>query len=181
MIKKEITLFSFDELTNTVKEGLIKARAEKLQEQYAEWFLSDDIQNECGFLLKGDYGFVLPKDFNIYYSLSYSQGDGVAFIGKLFKRDASQIDFKNAYYIIFNNDSRYTHSHSFSIEAFDENGDEIEDTEYLYRQFRSISEKLEGIGYSYLERDFLDEAEEDLLNQDELVYLSNGKVWIETV
>ena len=181
MIKKEITLFSFNELTEDVRAELIKERAVKLQEDYSNWWLSDDMEMECNYFLTGEGSCALPKEFNICYSLSYCQGDGVSFQGRLFKHDAPEIEFANAEYIVINNIGNYTHSHSFSIEAYDEDGNYIENNGYLYEQFRNISKELEKIGYGLMERDFLDEAEEDLFNQDDVVYLSNGKVWTETV
>lgn len=84
----EHTVYEFDELSDDAKQ---KAIDQYREGQDFPW-LSDDMSNHLEELL-AKHGITYDMTPNVYYSLSYSQGDGAMFEGKLYWK-AWQVEVK---------------------------------------------------------------------------------------
>ena len=72
---EEVEIFRFEELTKEVQEEVIKKWYE--EEDYP--FLNDDLRES----LRNNEKNIFDDGFNLYYSLSYSQGDGLSIEGDI--------------------------------------------------------------------------------------------------
>ena len=155
-----VNLYQFSELSEQAKKYAINKHYEN--EQYP--FLSEDLieflketlkENNCEF-----------DNLKLYYSLSYSQGDGLCFIGELTKNNKT---------LILKHYSHYYYSTSVNMQFIDnETGDEIETDNELKNIYLSTCNKLEEYGYSILEyRMNIDEFTE-FSDLNEYLYYENG-------
>lgn len=73
-IEKIINVYNFDELSESAKEKALTDRMEIEKNDYCELYLEEDMQEKTKELL--DKYFKGAIFNNVYYSLSYCQGDG---------------------------------------------------------------------------------------------------------
>ena len=68
-------IYEFDELSSLIQEALIKKEEENIRQCDIENFLEEEMNNLSELLLEENFGEkAVLKD--VYYSLSYCQGDG---------------------------------------------------------------------------------------------------------
>lgn len=129
-IIKEYTLYSFDELSEDVKNRLIEREREIQVINYCDAWLCDDLKEKAKDLLQEHIG-VSDEYLKVNYDLSYSQGSGVMVEFKIHIKDLNnkykvfsdeEIDFlidKNVidYVTIKHNGSGYYHEFTFDIES----------------------------------------------------------------
>ena len=80
-ITKTYNIYNFDELSEEIQEQLVKKEAEILTENYCDYCLEEDMEEEAKELIGKAFGNKAVFQ-NVYYSLSYCQGDG-AMIGNI--------------------------------------------------------------------------------------------------
>jgi hypothetical protein len=175
-----IKRYSFDELNDEAKEKAIEAARNKLYmslESYeTEEFLRFKLEEELG---------ANPAEIDIHFSLSYSQGDGVALYGKLNKSEApnlSWIDGVDHIKLVKNSWAHhYSHYNTFNVEFYDENYEEIiysligEPAQVLAEQIRNICGTLENYGYRFIEDNYSEKsAIEYITNNYENVFTIDG-------
>ena len=134
---KETKVYEFKELSNDAKERAITKWYEN--EEYP--FLGDDLQESLNNLLS-ESGCEY-NDVSVWFSLSYSEGDGLCFTGALTK------DGKK---LVLTHNGKYYYAKSVTMDFYDdETGDEIDADETLKSIYFEICSKLEKEGYSILE------------------------------
>ena len=143
--------YSFDELEGEARETAITNMSNRLSEWIDEREITEYLRDKLVIALGGE-----GKDISIAYSLSYSQGDGVALYGRLYAKECpnltlpdgtSYIDLVKNHYANY-----YSHSQTFNIEVSDIDDDPIELTgSVIGKQLRDICDDLARAGYKYIE------------------------------
>ena len=161
------TVFTLDELSGAARQNAL----EKMCTYMHEWIDGDQIaeylNGELLMMLTGEcVGEISSKELSkrtgliMEYSLSYSQGDGVAIYGTLFAQDAPKLEWHNADHAHLERTSLsnfYSHYNTFVVSVYgeDENGNyttlDGDTGETITEQFRDISRKLARLGYQALE------------------------------
>lgn len=166
-ITKTFNIYNFDELPQDIKEQLIKKECEILTEEYCDYYLKEDMEEEARELIKENFGekAVFRR---VYYSLSCCQGDG------------AMIEFDLNYCgknleIRHNSYCHYYHENSFKIVEVDFD-DELTHKQYqtLKEKIIKINEQLTKRGYSFIEYDRTEEAIEQLNNYE---FYKNGDIY----
>ena len=133
-------VYEFKELSEEVKDKVI----EKWYESEEYPFLEENLTESCKALLQ-ENKVKYNGDLRLGYSLSYSKGDGLNFIGNF--------EWKK-YHIKITHSWRYSSASSSDIIIMDEEGEEI-DNEKISKQFEDIyldiCDKLEKEGYAEIE------------------------------
>ena len=177
-------LYKFEELEDESKERAIK----NYRERNDLYFEGEMLEEDMNYKLS-EYGY---KNMEVNFSLTYSQGDGVAFYGtisgedfeywlKIHKKEFTRYELKkikDERPFIQINITRtsmgyhYSHYNTMDVEVYVEN---YEDNEVLQRiqdkiyeivddEIRDISKELENQGYAYFEECQSDEyITEDLI------------------
>ena len=81
---KTIKIYNFDELSEDIRQKLIEKEIEYQHEAYCEDFLESDMRYKATELLKKYFKNNNAELKNVYYSLSWSQGDGAMFTFDLY-------------------------------------------------------------------------------------------------
>lgn len=196
----KIKLYKYSELSDKAKE---KARNDWIHSGLA-WDSGYDSQvlTEQFKEILQEKGF--EKGVEVFWSLSSSQGDGVAFRGsidvpkyikaadltKKFGRLIGKVEAR------VNQSGRYTHWNSMSVEIFeDDSGGSgsigpkdwhpgaptkeliAEFEEYLTQDVKDISRELEKIGYAEIEYKESEEYLADTFEANEYEFTADGKIF----
>jgi hypothetical protein len=174
MRTKTIYLYRFDELSKEAKDKAI----EYFREQEEFYFLEDDMKNELDNILDDNEDIKAIGETKVYYSLSYSQGDGVMFEGQ----------FKMSKYpnLIFEvkHSGHYYHEYSKTteiIEDFDE-GEPMSTNEYrkadleFEKWYLETCINLKKYGYEVIEYEQSDEAITEFIEVNEYEFLEDGTI-----
>lgn len=160
----EHTVYEFDELS---KDAQDKAIQDWRDREDFPW-LSDDMNNELEYLLeqaKISYEFT-P---NLYYSLSYSQGDGAMFEGTVKWR---------GYTVTIKQSGHYYHENSKSIDIETRAGNDAKES--VYEQFNEvyvdICRKLERYGYDQMEHALSEENVAQWIRENEYEFYADGSM-----
>jgi len=158
-----INLYKFSELSEEAKQTAIQKYYES--EEYP--FLEDDLtENCCELLREKDIDI---NNINLFYSLSYSQGDGLCFTGEL-KKDGITLNLTH--------NGHYYYAKSVNMEYYDADGEEIEEENETAQELKSIyfdiCDKLEKEGYSILEYRMNNEEMSELCEANDYYFLENG-------
>lgn len=162
------TVYTFDELT-----------AEAQQRAVDDWnasddmpFLSDDMHEYAGELLK-KYGFK-SENASVFYSLSYSQGDGAMLTGDFSYR---------GYTFTVEHYGHYYHYNSKQItEITRNNGQDISDATWskMFNEFEpkyvELCKELEKYGYDLIESAQEFDNVADLIRANEYEFTAEGKM-----
>lgn len=194
----KIKLYKYDELSDKAKE---KAREDWVNKGFG-WDNHDSDQLTDTFKeLLIEKGF--EKGVDVFWSLSSSQGDGVAFkgsidvpkyirAGKLTKEFGRLIGKVEAR---VDQRGRDTHWNSMTVEIFQDDGGAgsigpkdwhpgaptremvVGFEEYLVQDVKDISRELEKIGYAEMEYKGSDEYLADTFEANEYEFTEDGKFW----
>lgn len=175
IIKKEYEVFSFEELSQEAKD---KARESFNEDMDYPW-LTDDIREyihegieEAGYKVVGVATSENPA-INPFYSLSYSQGDGVMFEGTFEDKDGNYFTTKQS--------GNYYHSGCTSITGTDQEGNEIYDDNEAFVKFKEVYEKIcdevEKRGYNEIEYQESEEAFAETCEANEFTFLESGTIF----
>jgi len=168
MIKKEITLYTFSELSKEVQKKVIR----RFQDNEEHYFLDENMREYLKELLEENK---IEGKAKIYYSLSYCQGDGAMFEG----------DFVwNGYNIPVKHSGHYYHYNSKSIgEITTADGEEIEDSkkyQEIEKEFNDlyveICQKLAKWGYSCIEADLEESNIIENIEANEYTFREDGTI-----
>jgi len=187
----------FSELKPEAQEFAVseeKNRADRFDWDDAE-FLTEDFKTQLA-----EYGF---SDLEVYWSLGYCQGDGVAFYGRVHPESLKEKDRSaklliaaletagdELYIEITGANGHYHHSNSMTVEIEFENDTDEEDLparlkiarpalrenleEYLAEKVKEISRALEKSGYAEIEYRYNEETIRDDLTMREHLYEKDG-------
>lgn len=173
----EVTRYAISELSPDAQARAIEQVRAGEQESFPQDLLSEAMDEQVNFLLAGDY-LKQQRDLKLYYSLSYSQGDGVAMHGTIYLADVTNLILPaNTYRINIKHEGRYSHEYSFNIELLDEDYEEIEDTgDSVLEQLRDICRQLKRFGYKWDENYFSDKNMRELAENMGEVFTSTGTI-----
>jgi hypothetical protein len=160
------TVFTLDELSDAARQNAL----EKMNTWMYEYIESDEIteylNGELFTELTGEFiGEISTNELakrtglKLNWSLSHSQGDGVAIYGVVYAADAPKLEWHNADnarlsptdYANF-----YSHENTFTVEVCgeDENGNyttlDGDTGEEIAEQFRDICRRLKRLGYEQI-------------------------------
>ena len=134
---KEVTrnkiVYTFDELSDKAKDRVIELERE-MAYRFVDYTsdICEGIQHHVLHTLADKAGNDWHKHFTkleVEYSLSWRQGDGVAFFGYIYRNEAPELNWAEGieYVTLTRNHwgNHYTHSNCFNLEFFNENGDTI--------------------------------------------------------
>lgn len=166
-----------EEAQEVAIENYTRVLDETLDSEMVNDILEDALISELG---------AMPKDLLIEFSLSYSQGDGVAFYGNIEKEEAPLLtwgeDIKKLALERTSLSGFYSHYNTFAVEAYNEDEEEIpfdrfnEDLTTITEQLRDISKRLEKVGYEFIgENCGVEHAAECLIEEDAAVFLEDGR------
>jgi len=158
---KEYTVrrYSFEELGKEAQDKAIEDARSLLNEWVPEEYLTDELQCELVSQLGGS-----ASSIELRYSLSYSQGDGVATYGTLKREEAPNLSWPdNVAYVELSRNSwsnHYSHYNTFNVEAFTEDDDKVEGegVSVLEGQLRDVCRDLARYGYDLIEKWTSEEA-----------------------
>jgi len=187
----------FSELCREAQEFAVseeRNRADRFDWDDAE-FLTEDFKTQLA-----EYGF---EETEVYWSLGYCQGDGVAFYGRVYPESLKEKDSKakrliaaleaagdSLYIEITGANDHYHHWNSMTVEIEFEN--ETDDEEkparlkiarpalrenlevYLAEKVKEISRELEKSGYAEIEYAHGEEAIRSELHERERLYEKDG-------
>ena len=107
-----------------------------------------------------------PNGFKLFYSLSYSQGDGSQINGT-FEIDGRTIKIRQ--------EGHYYHERAINYTEQDENGDELENK--YFDLFQKIFKQLTKEGYAYIENENSIETFKEIAEMNEYEFLENGRLF----
>lgn len=170
-------IYQFHELDEKTQERVISKKIEEYQELF---WLESEMKAELYQQLEKQAGIAYPdiEYLNLYYSLSYSQGDGV-----MFEIDATWNHNGQALSVAVQHSGRYYHSQARIISITDENGEQpdsvlVAEDEFA-KVYESICDYLERFGYRYIESETSREKALDELNNDAAEYYHDGRLYTE--
>lgn len=187
------TVFTLDELSDTARQYAL----EKMCAYMHEWIEPDQIteylNGELLIMLTGEcVGEISSKELTkrvglkIEWSLSYSQGDGVAIYGEIYAQDAPKLNWYNADTARLSRNeygTYYSHYNTFDVSVYgeDENGNyttlDGDTGEAITDQFRDICRQLSRLGYQQIEALTGEEAIYDHLEcHGERRFTENGNI-----
>jgi len=164
----KIKLFSFEELSQEAKD---KARENfNMDNDYP--FLEDDLREyiheeieEAGYKVLGVATSANPSIVP-YYSLSYSQGDGLMF-------EASVEDKKGNVYTI-KHSGFYSHERSTSITGTDQEGNEIDTDDFEENIYIPICRRVAEKGYDILDYQGSEENFGEICEANDYTFEADG-------
>lgn len=174
-ITKKYKVFTFDELSQEAKD--------KAREDFNEFedfpFLEDDLREyiheeleEAGYKEVGE-NTTAHHSIEVYYSLSYSQGDGLMFEGTFEDKDGNYFTTKQS--------GHYYHSGCTSITGTDQEGNEIYDDNEAFIKFKEVYEKIcdtvEKRGYDEIEYQRSEEAFAETCEANDYHFLEDGTMF----
>lgn len=156
-------LYFFNDLEDEAKE---KAREWYRNGNSDSPFLSDYLHEITSEMLT-EAGYTV-EDLEMFYSLSYCQGDGVSFSATLEKGNARYFVSKYAFF------GRDVHEMSMNVEGEDLTTFESIECDDILEEMREIARKVEKLGYEYIENENSDETVDDNINVNEYTFTREG-------
>jgi hypothetical protein len=161
---KTIKIYNFDELSEEVKRKLIEKEIEYQHEAYCEDFLENEMKYYANELLKKYFKENKAELKNVYYSLSYCQGDGAMFEFDLYYYNK---------YVQIQQYGHYYHRYSFTI------ADNYELTEKQEKQLKEkvlkMFKEFEDYGWSLVDYKITEAEAIEILQENE--YLEDGSIY----
>lgn len=147
-----VTRYRFSELSDEAKEKAIENEIERLYQLDTSDEITDCLTDELSQKLSG--GKEIPNDLSLSWDLSWAQGSGLSFDGRLEKVRAPLLTWpeKASYALFIRTDNRYCHAYTVTPELYDIEGEEVEEGLSIFRdQYLKVCRELEEIGYDIIE------------------------------
>jgi hypothetical protein len=176
------TVFTLDELSDTARQYALEKMSALLYDWIDASQITECLNGELLAMLTGEcVGEISSKELTkrvglqIEWSLSNSQGDGVAIYGTLNSDDAPKLEWGNGTTATLTRNSlsnHYSHAYTMNVSVFryDEDGYEIDsdcpENEQFTDQIRDICRQLEQIGYDQIKWLTCEETVREYLNND---------------
>ena len=162
-ITKTFNIYDFDELSKEIQEKLIKKEEKGIRENEVDEFLEEEMEQLAIQLLEENFEEKAVFQ-DVYYSLSYCQGDGAMIE---FDLNYCGKDVK----IRHNPYCHYYHERSFEIIS-DNLTENQENT--LKEKIIKINTQLAKYGYEFIEEDRTEQAIEQL---KDCMFYENGEIY----
>ena len=166
-VTKKYTIYNFDELNEKIKQYLIEKETQEQFELYCDTCLYSDMREKAAELLQKYFGNKAElKD--VYYSLSYCQGDGA-----MFEFDGY---YYNKYFKVKHN-GHYYHMYSYTIDDITTYGEYLTDkqAEKLKNKIEKMFGEFEAYGWKCIDYRITEDEAKNFLR--EFKYLENGEVF----
>jgi len=161
-----ITGYAYEELSEKAQQRALSDTVASLHEDLCSDHIGVLIEEEAHRLLgtPGDSSTRFP--FELGWSLSYSQGDGVAMYGKAKAADVPNLPLpKGAAHVeLTRRISHYDHYNSFDVEVTDQHY-EVIDAPETETALRDMCKGLERFGYDCIENETSEAAALDWLRE----------------
>lgn len=170
-----VTRYGFAELSPEAQGKAIEKERSSLYNFMPSEFVEETLRQELETQLGA------PNSLRLRFSLSYCQGDGVSFTGRLDREEAPLINWpKGATYAEFLPiDFHYCHAWTVRPELFNEEGEEVtEGLEEFRAAYVDICRRLEKVGYADIEGFSSEAAARESLEDVGEVFLIDGSVSI---
>ena len=161
------TVFTLDELSDAARQKALETMCTYMHEWIEGDQVTEYLNGELLTMLTGEcVGEISSKELlkrtglTMEYSLSYSQGDGVAIYGTIYAQYAPKLEWHNADNACLTRNhygTYYSHYNTFDVTVCgeDENGNyttlDGDTGETITEQFRDICRQLSRLGYQALE------------------------------
>ena len=161
------TVFTLDELSDTARQKALETMCTYMHEWIEGDQITEYLNGELLAILTGEcVGEISSKELKgcvglqIEWSLSHSQGDGVAIYGTVYANEAPKLEWHNADNACLTRNhygTYYSHYNTFDVVVCgeDENGNyttlDGDTGEAITDQFRNICRQLSRLGYQALE------------------------------
>ena len=169
-----VTRYTFEELSPEAQERAITDWQNDKARDDASWWLTPLLEDHLDEELGSD-----KQDLTIYYSLSYSQGDGVALEGSLTPETAPLLLWPTgAAHAYIKHSGHYYHERSFYLTVETDEGEEItgDAVDVLLNQLRDVCVSLEKVGYKAIEADLdADNVRAEIIDCTDDVFTVEGK------
>lgn len=164
----EHTVYTFNELNDEAQAYAIEKEQEWTNE-YGLDYLSD-LMNEQAALIFERHGITIDEDYKVYYSLSYSQGDG-AMVEGTFRTGGNVFEVQQS--------GLYYHERSGNVtESYVDNDeqDPVDATTYVHfsETYIAACQELAKFGYDEIDHATSEETIRDLLQDGDQEYYENG-------
>lgn len=160
---KTIKIYNFNELSEDVKRKLIEKEIEEQHELYCEDWLLIDMEEKAKELLKKYFKNNNAELKNVYYSLSYCQGDGAMFEFDLYYYN-KHVTIKHSGY--------YYHSRSFIVDTWELTEKQ---EEQLEEKVLKMFEEFEEYGWDLVDYRITEAEAIEILQENE--YLEDGTIY----
>lgn len=168
----EIDIYKFDELPDKVKEKVVN----RFRENNDFPFLKDDLEEELNRLLK-ENNIEIIRNYDFYYSLSYSQGDGFRFVGQFkYKKYRVTITHLGHYYHYKSVNIEYEYYDGEEYNAISNDEYKTIDTEFSFI-YKDICKKMEKFGYNIIEEENNEEHIKEEINANGYEFFDNGDIY----
>ena len=165
MIKKEINLYEFEELSPEVQEKVI----DDFRDNNDFDFLEDVLRGRLNDVLNENH--IKINDLTLRYSLSYNQGDGFSFIGDFVYKN-NCVTIRKGHLANF-----YCHSGTNDIEILDKNDEENEELEKEFSElYVNICKELEKYGYEVIEDENNEETIKERIKDNDYYFREDGTI-----
>lgn len=160
------TVFTLDELSDTARQNALAKMTDLMYGYIHSDEITEYLNGELAAILTGEcFGDISSKELTkrlglqIEWSLSNSQGDGVAIYGTLFAQDAPKLEWGNGTTATLTRNSlsnHYSHENCINVSVFryDDDGYEINsdcpENEQFADQIRDICRQLAQYGYDQI-------------------------------
>jgi len=106
------------------------------------------------------------EDVKVLYSLSYCQGDGVSFTGRV-KKDGIEYTVTQS--------GRYVHEYTIAATSTDEEGEESDAPESIMESLRKACKETERAGYDSMEYESSEEYIAEMMEVNDYTFTAEGK------
>ena len=158
-------VFTLDELSPAARDKAIQLVRDELYTSLPSVLVTYQLNGLLVETLTGQFDGELESEYvknkfgvSLEWSLSYSQGDGVAIYGTLDSGNATSLNWGDANKAILTRNhwgNHYTHGNCIDVALYryDDEGHEIDitDTDYFVDQIKAICRKLERDGYDIID------------------------------
>ena len=180
-----ITGYLFTELAADIQQQVLERECRDYYENLpGEWVTEEIWSYVCTQLgwPEKTAGHSAIDDLKVKWSLSYSQGDGVALYGTLYRFQAPLLawpDGLDSIKLERNSlSNHYSHENTFTTEGYDEDGNYtygVVDIAGITLDLRALCRRAAAYGYKWIENATSLESVKDYLVQDDCLFTVNGK------
>lgn len=163
-ITKKYKVYNFEELSPEAKETALENYNEDLDYP----FLTDDLTDLILEELK-EKGLKVSGEITPYYSLSHCQGDGLMFEATLEDKKGNIFTVKHSGF--------YSHERSTNISGTDQEGNEIDTTDFEENIYIPICIRAAKNGYDILEYEGGEENFKELCQDNGWTFLADGTMF----
>ncbi|TAN37378.1 MAG: hypothetical protein EPN25_15415 [Nitrospirae bacterium] len=162
----QMRVYKFVELSKKSQDRVIA----RFRDSNDESILESNMRERLDELLKENNIESIDDDrLEVYYSLSYAQGDGAMFTGR----------FKwGCYYVTVTHIGNYSHCNAKNIEMVSDAGYDEHDEVVFNDIYVSIAKQLEGFGYDEIEYQNSEDVIKETIDANGYEFYDDGSIYV---